>query len=57
VEAQEEANRLNVINQLVIGAKEGVVKAITKLVGGDVTNAILQMANGSNHKSINKFTL
>jgi hypothetical protein len=56
-EAQEEANHLNVINQLVIGAKEGVVEAITKLVGSNVTNAILRMANGSNHKSINKFTL
>jgi hypothetical protein len=42
---------------LVIGAKEGVVKAITKLVGSNVTNAILRMANDSNHKSINKFTL
>ncbi len=56
-EAQEEANRLNVINQLVIGAKEGVVKAITKLVGSNVTDAILRMANGSYHKSINNFTL
>ncbi len=42
VEAHEEANQLNVINQLVIGAKEGVVKAITKLVGSKVTNAILK---------------
>jgi hypothetical protein len=56
-EAQEEADRLNVINQLVIGTKEGVVKAITKLVGSNVINAILRMANGSNHKSIDKFTL
>ncbi len=56
-EAQEEANQLNVINQLVIGAKEGVVKAITKLVGSDVTNAILRTANDSNHKCINEFTL
>jgi hypothetical protein len=56
-EAQEEANGLNVINQLVIGAKEGVVEAITKLVGSNVTNAILRMANGSDHKSINNFTL
>jgi hypothetical protein len=55
-EAQEEANQLNVINQLVIGAKEGVVKAITKLVSSNVTNAILRMANGSNHKRIDKFT-
>jgi hypothetical protein len=29
-EAQEEADRLNVINQLVIGAKEGAVEAIMK---------------------------
>jgi hypothetical protein len=49
-ETQEEADRLNVINQLIIGAKEGVVKAITKLVGCDVTDAILRTANGSNHK-------
>jgi hypothetical protein len=40
-EAQEEADQLNVINQLFIGAKEGVVKAITKLVGSDITNPIL----------------
>ncbi len=40
-EAQEEADRLNVINQSVIGAKEGVVEAVSKLVGSDITNAIL----------------
>ena len=56
-EAQEEANRLNVTNQSVIGAKEGVVKAVSKLVGSDITNTILQTPNGSNHKSINHFTL
>jgi hypothetical protein len=56
-EAHEEADQLNVINQLVIGAKEGVVKAITKLDGSDITNAIPWTANGSNHKSIDEFTL
>ncbi len=55
-EAQEEAGRLNVIDQSVIGAKEHVVEAITKLVGSAVTDAILRTANGSNHKSINEFT-
>jgi hypothetical protein len=40
-EAQEEADRLNVINQLVIGPKEGVVEAVTKLVGSNITNAVL----------------
>jgi hypothetical protein len=56
-EAQEEADRLNVINQLVIGAKEGVVEALTKLFGSNITDAILQTADGSNHKSIDNFTL
>jgi hypothetical protein len=56
-EAQEEADQLNVINQLVIGAKEGVVEAITKLVGSNITDAILRTAHGSDHKSINNFTL
>jgi hypothetical protein len=56
-EAQEEANRLNVIYQLIIGAKIGVIKAITKLVGSDITDAILWMADGSSHKSVDKFTL
>ncbi len=40
-EAQEEADQLNVINQSVISAKEGVIEAISKLVGSDITNAIL----------------
>ncbi len=41
LEAQEEADCLNVINQSVIGAKEGVVKAVTKLVGSNITDAVL----------------
>jgi hypothetical protein len=56
-EAQEEANQLNVINQLAIGAKEGAIEAITKLVGSDITNAILRTADCSNHKSIDDFML
>ncbi len=56
-EAQEDANKLNIINQLIIGAKEGVVEAVLKLVGSDITDAILQTANGSNHKSIDDFML
>ncbi len=57
MEVQEEANQLNNINQSVIGAKEGVVKAVLKLVGSNITDAILQTADGSNHKSINDFML
>jgi hypothetical protein len=46
---EEEADPLNVINQSVIREKEGGVEAITKLVGSDITDAILRTANGSNH--------
>jgi hypothetical protein len=56
-EAQEEADRLNVINQSVIGTKEGVVEAVLKLVGTDITDAILRTTDGSNHKSIDNFML
>ncbi len=56
-EAQEEADRLNVINQSVIGAKEGIVKAVTKLVGSNITDAVLRTANGSNYKSIDDYML
>ncbi len=48
---------MNVINQSVIGAKEGAVEAVSKLVGSDVTNAILRMADGSDHKNIDNFML
>ncbi len=57
LEVQEEADHLNMINQLVIGAKEGVVEAVSKLVGSNITNAVLQTADGSNHKSIDDYTL
>ena len=42
---------------MVIGIKEGLVEAIIELVGSDITDAILRTANGSDHKSINNFTL
>jgi hypothetical protein len=56
-EAQEEADRLNVINQSVIDTKEGVVEAITKLVGSNITDAVLRTADSSDHKSIDDYTL
>ncbi len=42
---------------MVIGAKEGVLEALTKLVGSNITNTILQTADGSDYKSIGNFTL
>jgi hypothetical protein len=38
-DAQEEASQLKVINQLVVGA--GIVEAITKLIGSNITDTIL----------------
>jgi hypothetical protein len=55
-EAQEEADQLNIINQSIIGAKEGVVEAVSKLVSSDITDA-LRTADGSVFKSIYDFTL
>ena len=56
-ETQEEANRLNVINQAVIGAKEGAANAITKLVDGNITNAILHTPDGRDYMGVNDFRL
>ena len=56
-EAQEKANQLNVINLLVIGTKEGIVGVVLKQVGSDITDAFLRTPSGSDHKSINNFTL
>jgi len=48
---------LNVINQAVIDAKEGVVEAVSKLVSSDITDAILRTADGSDFKGIDDYTL
>ena len=56
-EAQEEADQLNVINHSVIGAKEGIVEAVSKLVSSDIADAILRTVEGSDFKSIDDFTL
>ncbi len=48
---------MNLINQSVISAKEGVVEAVLKLVGSNITDAVLRTADSSDHKSINDFTL
>jgi len=51
-DAQDEADRINLINQAVIGAKEGAAEAITAKVGSDVTDAVLKTADGSDLRSI-----
>jgi hypothetical protein len=56
-DTQDEANRLNLINQAVIGAKEGAAEAITAKVGSDVTDAVLKTAACSDFRSINNWLL
>jgi hypothetical protein len=48
---------LSVINQSIIGAKGGVVEAVSKLVGSDITDAILRTVDGSDFKSIDDFRI
>ena len=48
---------MNVINQSVIGAKEGVTDGVTLKVSSDITDAVLCTANGSDHKSVDDYTL
>jgi hypothetical protein len=55
LEAQEEADRCNVAAQAMIGAKEGVVKALTALVGTNITNSMLH--SDGNFKSVDEYTV
>ncbi len=55
-EAQEEADGRNVAAQAMIGAKEGIVKALTALVGTNITNSMLRTSDG-NFKSVYKYTV
>ena len=54
--AQYEANQRNIINQALIGAKEGVVKALTTFVGTNITDTVLRLADGD-YKGLDKYTL
>jgi hypothetical protein len=55
-EAQEEADRHNVAAQAMIGAKEGVVEALTALVGTNLTDSVLRTSDGD-FKSVDKYTV
>ena len=56
-EAQDEANRLNDINQAVIGAKEGTAEALKRHVGSDVLDAVLRTADGNDRRGIDEYTI
>ena len=54
---QEEADRVNFVDQSVISTKAGVFEAITNLLGSNITNAILYTADRSDHKRNNDYML
>lgn len=56
-DAQDEADRLNLIHQAVIGAKEGAAEAISMKVGTDVTDSVLKSADGDDFRSIDDYQL
>jgi len=40
-----------------MGSKEGITEGITALVGSDITDAVLRLADGTNFKSIDEYSL
>jgi hypothetical protein len=52
-DAQEEMVRINLLNQAVIGAKEGAAEAITNKVGSDIMDTVLKTADRSDFKGVN----
>ncbi len=56
-DAQEEADRQNTYRLGAIGVIEGVAEGITKLVGKDITNPILQTTDGISFKSVDDYQL
>lgn len=56
-EAQDHADRLNLQNQAVIGAKEGATEAIVLQFGRDITDSVLKTADGVDFKGIDEYHL
>ena len=54
--AQEEADRHCVAAQAMIGAKEGVIEALTEMVRSYITDSILRTSD-SDFKGVNKYTI
>lgn len=56
-EAQDEADRINLACQAIIGAKEGATQAITAKVGSMITNPVLRAPGSSTTKGIDGYEL
>ena len=56
-EACEEADQQNTFRLAVIGVKKAVAEVITALVGEAITNPVLQTADGSDFRVVDKYEL
>jgi len=55
--AQEEVDRQNIYQLAAISVEEGVAAGITNIVGKDITNPILQTADGISFKAVDGYQL
>ena len=56
-DAQEEAKSQNRFTQAIVGANEGATKGITELFSSDITDKVLQSADGTNYRGIDDYFL
>ena len=56
-EAKREANWQNITNQTIVGTKEGVIKVMKKLIGGNILNTVTKSADASRDRSIDDYKL
>ena len=56
-DARKEADKQNTFRLAVIGVKKAVAEVITALVGEAITNPVLQTADGSDFRVVDKYEL
>ena len=56
-EAKREAERQNIANQTIVGTKVGIVDVMKRLIGSDILDIVIKIADGSRDKSIDDFKL
>ena len=56
-EANRKAERQNITNQTIVGTKEGIIKILKGLVGGNILDTVTKTADASRDKSINDYKL
>ena len=56
-DAMDAADRINQVNQAVIGAKEGITDGIIAVVGKRVTDTVLRTADGTDDRAIDDYEI